>query len=379
MRVLIDGAPLESGIGGDETWMTGLLEGLAIKNQSHEFPILAAPGTNVPCAVRDRADFPLIDVPRRRGLRHFAVDLPLALRSQRADLVVTVTHVVVRSSIPTAVVIGDLSFLHHPEMYPSGARRRLNLLVPRQARGAGVVLTPSEYSRSDLIASYGLDPARVKVVPNRVADPVALDDATEGHARRWAEEVGVRAPFVLYLGNLHPRKNVGRLIDAFLDLRARDGMGELTLVLAGARWWQGGEEQQKVSSAPVGSVLNVGRVDEAVRLWLMREAVLLAYPSLFEGFGLPPLEAMSLGTPVLASDRTSLPEVLGDAALFVNPLDTLAITNGMDRIVRDPSLCADLRAAGPLQAASFSAARVGQAALRAFEETLTEPSRRMKP
>ena len=114
-----------------------------------------------------------------------------------------------------------------------------------------------------------------------------------------------------------------------------------------------------------------------VRVWLMREAVLLAYPSLFEGFGLPPLEAMSLGTPVLASDCTSLPEVLGSDAVLVNPFDTRAMADGMDRIVRDPSLRADLRAAGPLRAASFSAVRVGRAALQAFDDTLTEPSRRM--
>lgn len=376
MRVLIDGAPLESGIGGDETWMTGLLEGLAITNRSHEFPILTAHGTSVPCAVKDRADFPLIDVPRRRGLRHFAVDLPLALRSLRADLVVTVTHVSAFSAIPKAVVIGDLSFMHYPQTYPPRARRRLNVLVPRQARAAAVVLTPSEYSRSDIIASYGLDPGRVKVVPNRVVEPSPLDDASNDAARSWAHEVGIRGPFILYLGNLHPRKNVGRLIDAFLELRARDGMGAMQLVLAGARWWQGGDEQQKVAAAPLGSVLSVGRVDEAVRVWLMREAVLLAYPSLFEGFGLPPLEAMSLGTPVLASDCTSLPEVLGPDAVLVNPFDTRAMADGMDRIVRDPSLRADLRAAGPLRAASFSAARVGRAALQAFEDTLPEPSRR---
>lgn len=377
MKVAIDAAAVGSHIGGDETWLTGLLEGLArCVDPDTTFPLLLPEGAQLPEAVANHPAFPTVAVPRRRGFTHFALDLPRVLRSEEADLAISITHAALRSPTPSALVIGDLSFHHHPELFPKGARLRLQTLVPRQARRARVVLVPSNFTRQDLIETYKLDPARIAVVPNRVVPPRSLTAAERHRAEQWAAEAGIRLPFVLYLGNLHPRKNVGRLIWAFLRVVDTAEGCDAQLVVAGGRWWDSGDEARAAAGAPPGRVLQVGRVDDTVRRWLLSSAAAVAYPSIFEGFGLPPLEAMSFGTPVLAGDRTSLPEVLGDAALLVDPLDVDQLAEGLVALLGDEALRSRLSARGPVRAAEFNAERVGDAAWRALSLAAASPRRR---
>ncbi len=374
MKVLIDCAALGSGIGGDETWLTGLIEGLADvadTQNSDQFPLLVDSESRVPVVARGQTKFPTLAVQRTRGFRHFMFDLRKSAKDpDPADLLMTITHAPVRCVVPSALVIGDLSFRHLPHLYPSPVRQRLNWLVPRQARNARVVLTPSEFTRQDLIDSYDLDPDRVRVVPNRVTPPQttahAASEQDETRASDWARENGIDGPFVLYLGNVHPRKNLGRLVRAFLAARRTNEMSDAVLVIAGARWWESQEGQDAMVDAPRGSIIEVGRVDNNVRRWLLQHAVALAYPSLFEGFGLPPLEAMAHGTAVLASNCTSLPEVLGDAAHFVDPYDVESITSGLVTLWTNDTLRQTLRIAGTRRAAQFDCTRVGHAAIAAF-------------
>jgi glycosyltransferase involved in cell wall biosynthesis len=177
----------------------------------------------------------------------------------------------------------------------------------------------------------------------------------------------VRLPYLLYLGNLHQRKNVPALVRAFRSLDGVPALRGHQLVVAGGRWFRGGEEERAADGDP--RVVFLGRVSDAARSWLLGHADALGYVSLFEGFGLPPLEAMAHGVPVLASAVTSLPEVCGDAALLVDPSDPDALRDGVRAVLLDEDLRDRLRRAGPTQAASFGPARVGDAALRAFRAT----------
>jgi len=216
------------------------------------------------------------------------------------------------------------------------------------------------------VEAYGLDPDRVFAVPNRVRPVMPLPEEERARAVAWLRDRGVQEPYFAYLGNLHPRKNVPRLIEAFASARRSGELGEARLVIAGGRWFGEGPEDTAARQAPAGSVVLVGRVDDAVARVLLEGAVALTYPSLFEGFGLPPVEAMALGTPVLAGDAAAVPDVCGDAALLVDPTSVDAIAGGMVRLLADDPLRATLRERGRLRAGEYTAARTGRAALRAF-------------
>jgi glycosyltransferase involved in cell wall biosynthesis len=364
INVAIDGSFLGAGRGGDETFLRGLLAGLASRAGAEDAFTVLAPDGACPPEVAGAPGFDAVRVPPRPGPWHFAT-LPGRLRRLRPDLAVTITHAPLWGRTPIAVTVGDLSFVHRPRDYPAPTAARLRALVPQHVRRAAVVLVPSEFTRDDLLATYRAPPELVHVVPNRVVPPLVLGAGAAASADGWLASRGVRPPYLLYLGNLHPRKNVPLLIRAFLQVqRDTPALSRHRLVVAGGRWWRGDQEQ--VAAAGSDRVVFLGRVSDAVRARLLDGADALAYLSLFEGFGLPTLEAMAYGTPVLASDTTSLPEVCGDAALLVDPADSAAVAAGVARILTDEALRARLRRRGPIQVASYHTDRVGDAALAAL-------------
>ncbi len=379
MRVVFDATALGSGLGGDETYLTGALEGLALAaGPDDAFPLLLREGVEVPATIAGDERFAVRRIARRRGLVHYVAGLPLAIAGERgrADLVHTITHAPIPPVLPSALTIGDLSFVHRPGDYPRTTRHRLAMLVPRQARAARVVLTPSEFSRQDLLATYGLDPDRVFVVPNRVVPPVAPAPREVDAARAWCTGKGLDSPFVLYLGNVHPRKNLDRVVAAF-DAARRDGaLAGCQLVIAGGSWFGAGVAANK--TAP-DWLVQLGRVDDATRRWLLGEARALAYVSLFEGFGVPPIEAMAAGTPVLASDVTAVPEVCGDAAHLVDPTDIDAIAEGLAAVSVDSPERTALIERGSARAARFTSAATGRHLWSALQAATADRPNRADP
>lgn len=380
MRVLLDATGLGSGAGGDETMLSGVLQGLAaVALPDDRYVVVAAEGAALPDTVLGDDRFAIERVRRLPGALHFTTVLPRVVAAARPqpDLVFSATHGPIRSAVPLALMVQDLSFEHRPEDYPPSTSRRLRWAVRTQVRHARAVLTVSEHARADLIRTYRLDPSRVLTVPNAALPPPPLDEAGAAAARAALRADGVDGPFFLYLGNLHPRKNVGTVIEAFG--RARAAGPELDghrLVIAGGRWWGEGEEDAALRLAPEGSVLFLGRVDEVQREVLLRDATALCYLSLFEGFGLPPLEAMARSTPVIASDRTSIPEVVGDAGEIVDALDVDGVAAAMRRLATDPDRVAELRERGLRRAAAYSVEATGRALRHAFQVALDQPWRR---
>lgn len=374
MHVAIDGSPLGAGQGGDETFLRGLIGALAESVdpcEGHRFTLHLRDGQPAPAEIVDHPDFPV----RRLGTVstpvRLARTLPAGLRglTPRPDVVYSTVHAPVRSPIPVALQVHDLSFLHHPELFTARTRLRLRVLIDHQIRRAGVVCTISEFSRQDIIEAYALAPDRVHVIPPALP---SIRPQARGRRResldQWLDDVGVRPPYVLSVGNLHPRKNVTRLIEAFVSSQLRSQAArDHQLVVCGQRRWGDDTEGRAAAAARPGTVVFAGRVSDEQRDHLLRRATLLAYPSLFEGFGLPPLEAMSVGVPVLASTRAAIPEVVGDAALLVEPTDTDGMADAIAAICEDSRLREDLVRAGHERARSFGPARTTSAALRAFD------------
>jgi glycosyltransferase involved in cell wall biosynthesis len=246
---------------------------------------------------------------------------------------------------PLVATVHDLAFRHYPEAYPAAGRRYHDRSARIVAGEAARVLVPSEATARDLAELYGVDRGRVTITPLGVEVP---DEPDHAGARRLLGELGVRGPFLLVVGTLEPRKNLPRLLAAFGEVT--DELPDHWLVVVGPVGW-GPRLRPTWDSVRIKLA---GRVGDRLLHALYQAADGLAYPSLYEGFGLPVLEAMANGTPVLTSDCSSLPEVAGGAALLVDPLDRAAIAAGLVRLAGDAALRDRLTEAGRRRAAGFS-------------------------
>jgi glycosyltransferase involved in cell wall biosynthesis len=264
-------------------------------------------------------------------------------------------------SRPLVATVHDLAFRHYPEAYPESGRRYHERSARIVADEAARVLVPSEATARDLAELYGVDRGRVTITPLGVEVPAEPDHAG---ADRLLRDLGVRGPFLLAVGTLEPRKNLPRLLDAFGEVA-----GELPghwLVVVGPVGW-GPRLRPTWDSVRVKLA---GPVGDALLHALYQAADGLAYPSLYEGFGLPVLEAMANGIPVLTSDRSSLPEVAGDAALLVDPGDPDALAAALAKLAGDPAARQAAAARGRARAAAFTWDRCAAETAAAYHRAL---------
>jgi len=253
------------------------------------------------------------------------------------------------------LTVHDLSFIRVPECAAPTLRAYLGKVVPRSVRRAHLILADSQNTKDDLVNLLGLAPEKVEVLYPGVEEhfrPVDDPALLEGVRRRY----GLPPRFVLSLGTLEPRKNFPRLIEAFwLLVRSSPLASSLGLVIAGGKGWLYEDIFATVERLGLEEkALFTGFVAEGDLPALYSAADLFVYPSLYEGFGLPPLEAMACGTPVVASRSSSLPEVLGEAAILVDPTDTEALAAAMMQVLEDEPLREEMRQKGLRQARKFS-------------------------
>ncbi|MDQ1301429.1 MAG: hypothetical protein QG637_1350 [Chloroflexota bacterium] len=275
---------------------------------------------------------------------------------------------------PAVVTVHDLSFFRYPQAFRRFNRAYLGWITRISTRKAARVIAVSESTRQDVIALCDIPPERVVVVPNGVTDafcPAAPQDVAEFRRRK-----GLPERFILFLGTLEPRKNVERLLEAYARFareRPAGAGGTPALVVAGAKgWFYDAIFACAKRLELTGQVIFPGFVPAEELPWWYRAAELFVYPSLFEGFGLPALEAMACGTPTITSNVSALPEVAGDAALLVAPEDTAALAGAMARVLAEPALAAQMRAAGLRQAARFSWARTARETVAVYRAVLGE-------
>jgi glycosyltransferase involved in cell wall biosynthesis len=266
------------------------------------------------------------------------------------------------------VTVHDLAFLTCPGSVPPGVAARLTRSARSSVRRAVRVVADSEHTRRDVIELLGAPPSRVTTI--HLAAGAAFRPPTDAEAdrRRLATRYGLRFPYVLYVGTTNPRKNLARLLPAFAAARRRARLPH-SLVLVGDPGFAHASVLAQIDELGLaGAVVLPGYTDDADMPAIYGAADLLAFPSLYEGFGLPVLEAMSAGCPVLTSNVSSLPEIAGDAALLVDPTSVEEIDAGIERALTDAALRAGLVERGLRQAAKFSWARAAAEHLRLYRE-----------
>ena len=300
-------------------------------------------------------------IPLRRLWTH--ARLGHELRTRPPDVFFTPAHVIpIGVRVPRVATVHDLGYEHFPEAHPWRQRAYLRWSTRHNARASRRVLVDSRATGDDLTRLYGTAAARIAVVyPGADPDLRRAGDAAIAAALARHD---LTPPYFLYLGTLQPRKNLVRLVEAF----AAGGLPAQghTLVLAGRAGWLAEPLLAAVAALPAdvrARVVLPGYIDETEKAALLSAATALAFPSLYEGFGFPVLEAQACGTPVVCSDTSSLPEVAGEGALLVDPLDTAALAAALRRVAGDEDLRRRLIRAGGDNCARFTWTRAAEQTL----------------
>jgi len=358
-------------VGGSEEYLARQLAGLAELGATDvEVVLFVLPA--YPSAHRDLAGrFTMVRAPtdgRRRGVRVAVEHTWLAARTRefRLQLVHHAGGTMPRGGgAPGLLTVHDLQYLSYPQFFSRIKLTWLATAVPASVRRAAVVTVPTEYVKATVVSSFGYPADRVVVVPhgvNGVVDTAPVDEAA------LRARYGLPGRFVLYPAITHPHKNHTMLVRAFAALEGDD---RLRLVLLGGAGAADADVAAQIAQLGIGDrVVRPGRVSDDDRDALYRLATVTAFPSFYEGFGAPVLEAMALGCPVVAADVTALPEVVGNAGVLVDPFDEEAWSGALARLLDDDAERARLARLGRSRARSFTATGSARALLEAYRLAL---------
>ena len=371
MRIAIDAHSVGNQLAGNETYAVNLIEALAEIDQSNQYTLYV---TRQSAIDRFANRWPNFNV--KRMVPHTPlVRIPVTLSAELRRNPVDVLHVQYTAPplAPCSVVatIHDLSFEHLPETFNRRSRAQLRLTVRRTARKAAQILTLSEFSRRDIVDTYRIAPDRVSVTPAAAPSHFKpIEDETE--LRKIREIYGIERDYILSVSSIQPRKNLIRLIEAYSCLRGLRPEGKLPqLILVGKRGWLDNETFRAAQRHSANNdIAFTGYVAEQDLPALYSGATCFVYPSFFEGFGLPVLEAMQCGAPVIAGNRTSIPEVVGKAGLLFDPFDTNSLVQALTRVLDDSEYRAALRIQGLERAREFDWKQTARMTLQAYQKAV---------
>jgi glycosyltransferase involved in cell wall biosynthesis len=366
VRIGIDARKLHDfGIG---TYIRNLLRHLARLDRQTEYVLFCRPDDVAALRTLGENFRPVAESAGNYSIAE-QVKIPLALRREGITLF-HAPHYVLPPLVPcrSVVTIHDCIHLMFPQYLPNRlALRYARVSIAMAARRATRILTVSESSKRDILRFVDTAPEKIDVIYNAYDERFGLEPREE-EVIRVRERYQLHDEFVLYAGNVKPHKNLERLIEAFHLLHKR-GLNHLKLVMIGDDISKYAGLRRAVHAHQLHKYVRfLGYLPEDTLAVLYRLAGVFVFPSLYEGFGLPPLEAMASGTPVVTSNVSSLPEVAGDAAVLVDPLDPSAIADGIFRVLTDEHLRRDLRRKGLVRAGQFSWAASVRRVREIYEE-----------
>ncbi len=363
MRIAVDAHAIGRKLTGNETYIRNIIRELARTDEESEYvAFVSAKGAERHIPQRFEA--------RRVSNNPFVrlgYQLPMELGRLRPDLIHVQYTAPLICPVPIVAVVHDVSYLDHPEFFSKSRALQLKLTVARTVRRAARIVTQSEYSRKSILRVYGVDPELVHVIPLGV-DPCFRPMA------RVAAESGVRAscginfPYVLTVGDLQPRKNQVGLVRAFAELLKAQPNLPHHLVLVGKDNWHGQEVREAARRSGVAERIHfTGFVTDEQLRELYCGCDVFVFPSFYEGFGLPVLEAMACGRAVASSNATSLPEVADSSALLFDPASIPEMVRAMRDLLVDAELRARMERLGVQNAARFSWERAARSTHEVYQ------------
>lgn len=371
VRVLLDATSLPAKRVGAGWYIVELLKALSVRDDV-DLQVLAKQG-DVP-DLRDRGPGATFHgaAPRSRPSRILWEQTGLVRRARRiAPDVFHGPHYTLPRSLdaPAVVTFHDPTFFTHPELHERSKVAFFTRAARIAAKRASRVLAVSEYGRHGAVEHAGADPDRVDVVPHGVDHERYRPEGDEGLDEKLRGRAGVRGPYVLWVGALEPRKDVPSLVEAYAEL-VREG-ADHALVLAGPPAWGAGQVADEIERSGVAErIIRTGYVSEEEKIALYRGASAFVYPSIAEGFGLPVLEAMACGAPVVTTTGSAPAQVGGDAVELVEPQSPRDLAERLGRLLDDPAHASELRRRGLLRAEDYSWDRTGSATIEVYRRAL---------
>lgn len=340
LRVAIDGHMLGDKSGGNETYYRNVLQNMQ-PGEGMELVLFVKKGTDV-SAYEDR--FEIVYLPDHRASVRNMIDIPLLCVKHHIDVLHMQYFIPIIRPCPVVTTIHDICFEHFRDIFTTKEYYRQKILVRYAANKSKRIFAVSHFSKRDIIECYKVPEDRITVTYNAVDGAYRLLSQEELDIEGLREKYGITGDYLLSVCNLQPRKNLKRLIEAYKKVREEYGH-DIQLVIVGKKAWMYDEifqaakdaqdDMNKKSSDGANNIVFTDYVDETDLIRLYNGAKCFVYPSYFEGFGIPPLEAMACGTPVAVSHATSLPEVVGDAGAYFDPFNTDYMAEIIDKILRE--------------------------------------------
>ncbi len=370
MRFAVDAHALGRHLTGNEVYIRSLLGAFAAARMDCEFLAYVS-------SEEARAFVPAGFRTRRIAANPFlrlGLDLPMRLLEDRPDLLHVQYTAPLACAAPVVVTVHDVSFLEYPEYFPAGRAMQLRVTVRRTVRRAARVLTVSDFSKRSILRAYPeLDERRVVVAPNAAGAefrPISRQTATAAVQKRFS----IRGPFILCVGDLHPRKNQAGLIAAFSRLARAYPQLKHTLALAGKDTWYSERVREAARRSEAADRIQfLGFVSDAELLNLYNACEVFAFPSFYEGFGLPALEAMACGRAVACSSASAMPEVVDSAAILFDPGSVDEMVRALADLLLDAELRGRMERLGAMRAAQFSWRNTAEKTLEIYHEATRAP------
>lgn len=373
MKIAIEARPLKWSYGtGIGNYTHGLISKLNEIDHENEYTFLC-PDEQPQNYLQFSKEYTFYALPKDDQREE--VEIPLWLSKERADLFHLPQNgfrIPTQCSCKLVVTIHDLIPYFLPEMVRPSFLKRFTTEMPVIVERADRIITVSATSKQDIINIFKVNPEKIVAIPS--APTSAYRPLPKSETKNWLRKTyGIKKPYILYIGGLNPRKNVAELIYAYAKIR-RILPGSQTLVILGPE----GKHLSKLRL--LGEALNItseelifpGFIDSSELPRFYNGADLFVYPSLYEGFGLPPIEAMACGTPVITSNVSSLPEVVGEAALTVNPYDTLGLAETILKVLSDEALRTELSQKGRQHSQKYNWDAIAEQILQVYREVVLE-------
>jgi glycosyltransferase involved in cell wall biosynthesis len=335
---------------GNQTYITNLIPWLVTIDDKCEYILYALRVFDG--IISQSPNVQLRKVLSSNPVRRLGIELPLYVCADKTDILHTIYINPVWKRCRSVVTIHDILFEHYPELFTKTFVLRSKAFIRTSVKRADRIITISDYSRGDICSTYDIDPNMVVVTPLGV-DETFRPITSQETLKRICQKYGIKDPYILFVGRLEPRKNLPALLEAFCQLQ-RCGYDDIMLVLSGPKDFGYKFIFKEVNRLRLEKrVLFSGPISQEDLPVIMGGSKVFVYPALYEGFGLPVLEAMACGVPVVTSNTSSLPELVGNAGLLIDPFDVESLASGIRRLLSDSALYKELSQRGIERARTF--------------------------